>query len=72
MNEQEMIRKEAVVAYLKYYSVIFVEGMRRTTKQLRIVGVSTETRTEYLTNTNPKCYREANLLSYKAPQLSIP
>jgi hypothetical protein len=65
MSEQQMIRQEAVMAYLKYYFVIFMVGKRKTTKQLRIVSVQTENRTEYLHNTNPECYRYANPLSYK-------
>jgi hypothetical protein len=45
-DELEMIGKEAVVAYSKYYSGINCEELRKSTKNLRRTGVLAENRTD--------------------------
>jgi hypothetical protein len=44
-----------------YYSGIFSEELRRTTKNHRIAGVLSEIRTEYLPNTSLERYCYPNL-----------
>jgi hypothetical protein len=42
-NELERINKEAVVAYLMYYTGLYLDGLRKATKNLRIAGLRVET-----------------------------
>jgi hypothetical protein len=41
---------------LMYYSVVFLDELRKTRRKLKIVGVQPEIRTEHLQNTNQKIY----------------
>jgi hypothetical protein len=56
-DEMERIWKEAIVAQSKYYPRIFLEGLKKTTKNtVRTAGVAAETRTEHLPNTSLEHY----------------
>jgi hypothetical protein len=44
-NEKERIWKEPVVAKQRHYPAIFPEGPNKTTKHIRIIGVTTKIRT---------------------------
>jgi hypothetical protein len=52
MNDDELERiwKEAVLAYWKHCPGICLEGERRLTKNLTIVGILAEIRTEHVPN----------------------
>jgi hypothetical protein len=41
---------KAVLAHLRYYSVVSMDRLRKTTKTLRRIGVPAEIRTENLPN----------------------
>jgi hypothetical protein len=60
--ELESIWKEAVIAYLKYYSRICLE--RPMKASFRIPLVLDKIRSEHLPNRDPERYRYASLLSF--------
>jgi hypothetical protein len=54
IGELERMQKEAVVAQMRYYPGIFLEFLRKTTEELRIVGFPDEILTEHLPNTTSR------------------
>jgi hypothetical protein len=62
-DELQTAWREDVLAYSRYYPRMFLKGMRKTTNNIRVVGVLAEVQTEYLVNTILKRYRFTNLLS---------
>jgi hypothetical protein len=56
----ESIWKEEIMAASRYYSVICLEGLRKTTKNFRIAGIPRQ----HLPNTNLELYYYINLLGY--------
>jgi hypothetical protein len=63
-DEMEGIWKEELMASSTYYSVICLEGLRKTTKNFRIAGVEAGIRRQHLPNTNLELYHYISLLGY--------
>jgi hypothetical protein len=56
-DELEGLWYEQVGAYSRFYSVICLLGVRKSTKAIiKITGVSAEIQTEYLPNSVPEYY----------------
>jgi hypothetical protein len=53
---------EAVVAHSTYYLGIFLEGLKKSTKILRISGVTVEIRSQHIMNTSLELYRYTSLV----------
>jgi hypothetical protein len=51
----EKILKKAVVVYLRHYSCIFLEVLRKTIKPVRKSGLRAEICTRDLSNTKQEC-----------------
>jgi hypothetical protein len=65
-NALERICKEAVVAKSRHYPGMFLEDMRKTTRNLRIASFPAEIRTEHLLNASIELYRRTILLGAAA------
>jgi hypothetical protein len=68
-NELEGVRKELSMPY-KYYPGIFPDGLRKTTKTVRISGVLAEIITAHLLNTSLELCCYVNLLRLTENYLS--
>jgi hypothetical protein len=53
-DELEGIWNEAVGEYSRFYRVISLLGVRKSTKTIKIAGVSAEIQTEHLPNSVPE------------------
>jgi hypothetical protein len=52
-DELERICKEVVMGESSYYRSVWLQGLGKTTKSSRIMGVPTDIRTEHLTDATP-------------------
>jgi hypothetical protein len=65
-GEVEGIRKEVVVAKLRYSLGICLKGLMRTMRSLiRVARIPVEIRTQYLPHTSLLCYRQTSTLGHK-------
>jgi hypothetical protein len=66
-----MKRKEAAVVYLRFYSGMLLEGLRKLTNiSFRIAVVSAEIRTQHLPNTSIEPYAQNNLFDVTSCRLA--